>query len=72
MKFLLMRMRIALNNEISFDENEDSFFVIDGQHRLYGAEYAENEIKIPVYIFNNLNIPEFIFFKDCFVYYHNI
>jgi len=46
------------NNEISFDENEDSFFVIDGQHRLYGAKYAENEIKIPVYIFNNLNIPE--------------
>lgn len=46
------------NNEISFNEHDDSFFVIDGQHRLFGAEYAENEIKIPVYIFNNLDIPE--------------
>ncbi len=46
------------SNKISFDEHDDSFFVIDGQHRLYGAEYAENNVKIPVYIFNHLEISE--------------
>lgn len=46
------------NNEITFDEKNDSFFVIDGQHRLYGAHYSEKNIGIPVYIFNNLEVEE--------------
>ena len=47
------------SDKISFEEHEDSFFVIDGQHRLFGAnESTEENIKIPVYIFNNLEIPE--------------
>lgn len=49
---------IFKNNEVIFEENKDSFFVIDGQHRLYGAYYAEGNIKIPVYIFCNLKIEE--------------
>ena len=44
--------------ELSFEEHNDSFFVIDGQHRLFGSSYAENQIDIPVYIFNNLTILE--------------
>ncbi len=46
------------DNQIIFEEHDDSFFVIDGQHRLYGANYAKNNIQIPVYIFNDLEIEE--------------
>jgi len=49
---------IFKGEELSFEEHNDSFFVIDGQHRLFGSSYAENQIDIPVYIFNNLTILE--------------
>ncbi|MFW2605628.1 DGQHR domain-containing protein [Aliarcobacter butzleri] len=53
------------NNNLEFEEFPDSFFVIDGQHRLYGFNYADNDLPIPVYIFNNLDIQDEIqYFLD--------
>ena len=53
------------DNKIIFEEHDDSFFVIDGQHRLFGSNYAENDIKISVYIFNDLDvIQEVQYFLD--------
>jgi len=43
----------------------NSFFVIDGQHRLYGASQYESDIPIPVCIFDKLNkIQEVQYFLD--------
>ena len=44
---------------ITFDEHKDSYFIIDGQHRLFGSHYSKSEdINISIYIFNNLTIEE--------------
>lgn len=52
-------------NELEFDEFTDSFFVIDGQHRLFGFTYATGDISVPIYIFNNLDIQDEIqYFLD--------
>jgi len=41
--------------KLSFDDIEDGFLIIDGQHRLYGLNLAENEYEMPVVIFANLS-----------------
>lgn len=46
------------DGKISFDVYPDSFFVIDGQHRLYGASMAHDIVELPVYIFNGLNLTQ--------------
>ncbi len=53
------------NGKIKFSDNDDSFFVIDGQHRLYGLHYATTDLKIPVFIFNDLKLEDEIqYFLD--------
>jgi DNA sulfur modification protein DndB len=50
--------RFAFDNskqEISFMTTNNSFMVLDGQHRLYGLLKATKIYSIPVIIFNNLN-----------------
>jgi len=42
------------NLKLSFEVVEESFLVIDGQHRLYGLCEAKNDYDIPVIIFENL------------------
>jgi DNA sulfur modification protein DndB len=44
--------------KITFKELQQSFFVIDGQHRLFGSHLAKTDIDLPVYIFTNLNVQE--------------
>lgn len=47
------------NNTISFDENNnEKLLVIDGQHRLFGASMAENDILLPVCIFKGLDLKQ--------------
>lgn len=41
--------------KLSFTVTEESFLVIDGQHRLYGLREAKGTYQIPVIIFNSLN-----------------
>lgn len=43
------------NSTITFNELPNSFLVIDGQHRLYGANMAETNVHLPLCIFNDLN-----------------
>ena len=43
------------NHEISFEDSEDGFLIIDGQHRLFGLIKSDIEYEIPVVIFNDLN-----------------
>lgn len=43
-------------NLLTLSEEEGSLFVIDGQHRLWGASKASIDIDLPVCIFVNLNI----------------
>ncbi|MCL5024003.1 MAG: DGQHR domain-containing protein [Nitrospirae bacterium] len=43
------------NRTITFNEVSNSFLVIDGQHRLYGANMSEVEVILPLCIFNGLN-----------------
>lgn len=42
------------SQKISFLDNEKSFMVLDGQHRLYGLMLATNTYSVPVIIFNKL------------------
>ena len=42
------------NSELSMELIPNSLFVIDGQHRLYGAHLAEQDIELPVCIFKGL------------------
>jgi DNA sulfur modification protein DndB len=39
---------------LSFTDVENSFLVLDGQHRLYGFINSKNNYQIPVIVFNNL------------------
>ncbi len=53
------------NGKIKYENIDDSFFVIDGQHRLYGLHYANTDLKIPVFIFNDLKLEDEIqYFLD--------
>lgn len=44
--------------ELTLTPNDSYLFVIDGQHRLAGANKADSEILLPVCIFSNLELPE--------------
>jgi len=54
------------NNELSLTLSEGNFlFVIDGQHRLYGASLCEQDVNLPVCIFTDLDIKQEIqYFLD--------
>ncbi|MHB8090534.1 MAG: DGQHR domain-containing protein [Syntrophales bacterium] len=43
------------DNTISFTDSANSFLVIDGQHRLYGANMADIDVLLPLCIFNGLD-----------------
>jgi len=43
------------NKTITFNEIPNSFLVIDGQHRLYGANMTDIDVLLPLCIFNGLN-----------------
>lgn len=43
---------------LTFDNTNDAFFVIDGQHRLYGSHMATTDVNLPVYIFKDLELTE--------------
>lgn len=45
-------------NKLSIDRKNGKLFVIDGQHRLYGASKAEKNIALPVCIFKGLNLKQ--------------
>lgn len=54
-------------SEIRFDKEEKrlhlknsdkKLFIIDGQHRVYGAAACQNDISLPVCIFNNLTLQQ--------------
>lgn len=42
------------NKEVKFKAIENSFMVLDGQHRLYGLKMSEQDYNMPVIIFNGL------------------
>lgn len=44
--------------ELSFEIKNNSFMVLDGQHRLYGLLLAKNDYEIPVAIFEKLTIKD--------------
>jgi DNA sulfur modification protein DndB len=43
---------------LSYQERPKAFFVIDGQHRLFGAERAAKDVTIAVSILTSLDLPE--------------
>jgi DNA sulfur modification protein DndB len=43
-------------NMIRFAEENEAFLVIDGQHRLYGAHYAEEDTEFVVTIFDDIGL----------------
>lgn len=45
-------------NQIELTPNAGSLFVIDGQHRLWGASRCEKDIYLPVCIFTNLELQQ--------------
>lgn len=48
----------AANNKITLDNTKANLFVIDGQHRLYGASLCESDILLPVCIFAGLELKQ--------------
>lgn len=46
------------NNKITIDTTKAGLFVIDGQHRLYGASLCEDDIMLPVCIFVGLELKQ--------------
>lgn len=45
-------------NLLDLNDLESKLFVIDGQHRLYGASLSEKDILLPVCIFSGLNLKQ--------------
>lgn len=43
---------------LSFNNNQRSFFILDGQHRVYGFRKATTHLRVPVVIYNNLSKSE--------------
>jgi DGQHR domain-containing protein len=48
----------ADNNSLALEDLASKLFVIDGQHRLYGASISEKDISLPVCIFSGLNLKQ--------------
>jgi DGQHR domain-containing protein len=46
------------SNKITIDTTEAGLFVIDGQHRLYGASLCQSDILLPVCIFVGLELKQ--------------
>ncbi|MCK7313950.1 DGQHR domain-containing protein [Enterobacter bugandensis] len=45
-------------NLLSIDTDDGDLFIIDGQHRLYGASLCEDSVYLPVCIFTGLNLQQ--------------
>jgi len=43
---------------LSFIKNKKSFFILDGQHRVYGFRKAKTSLRVPVVIYNGLKKSE--------------
>lgn len=53
------------NNDLTLNVNDQNLLVLDGQHRLYGASFANNDIDLPICILCNLTAKEEIqYFLD--------
>jgi DNA sulfur modification protein DndB len=46
------------SHELEIDVTKGNLFVIDGQHRLYGASLAEQDVSLPVCIFTELDLQQ--------------
>ncbi|WP_252177044.1 DGQHR domain-containing protein [Endozoicomonas sp. 4G] len=40
---------------VSFEKNPKAFFIIDGQHRVYGFKMAGTALRVPVVVYDNLS-----------------
>jgi DNA sulfur modification protein DndB len=49
---------VAENNSLELEDLDSKLFVIDGQHRLYGASISEKDISLPVCIFSGLDLKQ--------------
>lgn len=47
-----------ITNKIDIDTSKGDLFVIDGQHRLYGASFCDTEVLLPVCIFVGLDLKQ--------------
>lgn len=47
-----------VEGKLIFNNISNAFLVLDGQHRLYGANLCNIDLNIPVVIFNNLTLEE--------------
>jgi DNA sulfur modification protein DndB len=67
---------ISYNNEnkkLSIAFAKGNFFVIDGQHRLYGASLCDKNVELPVCIFTGLNIKQEVqYFLDINYYQRGV
>lgn len=43
------------NRTLSFQEVEDAFLILDGQHRVYGFRLANSDLRVPVVIYSGLS-----------------
>ena len=48
--------KLRFDNDCIVISNKDSFFIIDGQHRIYGAKSANEPYEFPVVIFDNVEM----------------
>lgn len=46
---------IGKGKTVEFNEDQKSFLILDGQHRVYGFSLAESTLRIPVVIYNDLS-----------------
>ena len=46
------------HNSIKFADSENIFLVLDGQHRLYGYQEAENDYQVPITVFTGLKLKQ--------------
>lgn len=42
------------NKTVSFEDRQDAFLIIDGQHRVFGFRLAKSDLRVPVVIYSGL------------------
>lgn len=49
---------VGQSKTIEFSDTPGAFFVLDGQHRVYGFSLSKTRLRVPVVIFNGLSIQQ--------------
>lgn len=49
---------VGRGKTVEFTDAPGAFFMLDGQHRVYGFSKAKTRLRVPVVIYNNLSRPE--------------